>query len=185
MSLQEASSCTYRMNDDSLFIVDKMIDYFYNGDYDVAVTSVIEEQTISALRIHARMFALADKYAVDVLLSLSAAKYSDRLIDSEILEFLGSIPDVYTLTPSLARGLRDQAIKHARINLPQYLGNTSIRQAYEGIASTTPEFIKELLDSYMKTPTIGKCWDCGRYQALQVMQSCCLQCGQETNLPAC
>lgn len=162
------------MSEDSLFAVNKMIDYFYSGDYDVAATSEIQEQNISALRIHARMFALADKYAVDALLSLSAAKYSDRLRDSEILEFLGSIPDVYTLTPSLVRELRDEAIKYTRINLPQYLGNTSVRQSYKGIAITTPEFVKKLLDSYIETPMIGKCWNCGCYQALQAVQSCCL-----------
>ncbi|KNB16874.1 hypothetical protein FOXG_14898 [Fusarium oxysporum f. sp. lycopersici 4287] len=76
----------------------------------------------------------SNKYAVDILLSLSAAKYLDGLRNSEIVEFLGSIPAVYELTPSYVRNLRDEAIKHARINLPQGLGNPSVRQIYEGIA---------------------------------------------------
>ncbi|KAJ9412314.1 hypothetical protein FOXG_15094 [Fusarium oxysporum f. sp. lycopersici 4287] len=182
---QESSSRTYEMSEDSLFIVNKMIEYFNNGDYDVSAAPEIEEQNISALQFHARMFSLADKYAVDSLISLSAAKYLDRLRDSEIVEFLGSIPAAYELTPSYVRDLRDEAIKYARINLPQGLGSKPVRQIYEGIAGTTPEFIKELLDSYMETPMIGKCWDCGRYQALQGVQSRCLQCGHDTTPPAC
>jgi hypothetical protein len=182
---KESSSRTYEMSEDSLFIVNKMIEYFNNGDYDVSAAPEIEEQNISALQFHARMFSLADKYAVDSLISLSAAKYLDRLRDSEIVEFLGSIPAVYELTPSYVRDLRDEAIKYARINLPQGLGSKPVRQIYEGIAGTTPEFIKELLDSYMETPMIGKCWDCGSYQALQGVQSRCLQCGHDTTPPAC
>jgi len=179
-SLQEASSNTYEMNENPLFAVSKMADYFNNGDYNLAAIPVVEEQDLSFLRIHARVFALADKYVVDVLQSLSVAKFSDRLRDSEIFEFLESIPGVYTLTPGVVRGLRDEAIKHARINLPQYLGNASVRQAYEDIASMTPEFIKELLESYMETPMIGKCWNCGRCQALQAVQSRCLRCDEHT-----
>ncbi|KAH7202890.1 uncharacterized protein BKA55DRAFT_587578 [Fusarium redolens] len=161
------SKRTYEMSEDSLFIVNKMIDYVNNGDYDVSAVPKIEEQNISALQFHARMFPLADKYAVDILISLSAAKYLDRLRNSEIVEFLGSIP------------------AYARINLLQGLGNTPARQIYEGIVGTTPEFIKELLDSYMETPMIGKCWDCGSYRALQGVQSRCLQCGHDTTPTTC
>lgn len=185
ISFKESSLRTYEMSEDSPFIVNKMIDYFNNGDYDVSAVPEIEEQNISALQFHARMFSLADKYAVDILMLLSAAKYLDRLRNSEIVEFLGSIPAVYELTPSYVRDLRNEAIKYARINLPQGLGSTAVRQIYEGIAGTTPEFIKELLDSYMETPMIGKCWDCGSYQALQGVQSRCLQCGHDTTPPAC
>ncbi|CAI6099692.1 unnamed protein product [Clonostachys chloroleuca] len=131
---QESSLRTYEMSEDSPFIVNKMIDYFNNGDYDVSAVPEIEEQNISALQFHARMFSLADKYAVDILMLLSAAKYLDRLRNSEIVEFLGSIPAVYELTPSYVRDLRNEAIKYARINLPQGLGSTAVRQIYEGIA---------------------------------------------------
>ncbi|OAQ58766.2 hypothetical protein VFPPC_16956 [Pochonia chlamydosporia 170] len=156
--------------------------YFHSGDYDVAVASELEED-ISALQIHARMVSLADRYAIDALVSLSATKYSDRLRKSDMLEFLGSIHDVYTLTPSHVRDLRVEAVRHARINLPQHLGNASVRRAYEDIASTTPEFIKELLDSYMETAMIGRCWNCGRCQALEAVQSRCLTCVQLAHLP--
>jgi hypothetical protein len=122
------------------------------------------------------MVSLADKYAIDTLLSLSVTEYSDRLRNSDMLELIGPIHDVFTLTPSNVREIRDTAIKHARISLPQCLGNDSVRRAYDDIASTTPEFRTELLDSYMDALMMGTCWNCGRCEALQSVQGRCLKC---------
>lgn len=176
------------MNEDSLIIVNKMIDYFYRGDYHAAEATQVDEQggvDVSALQLHARIFALADKYAVDSLMHLSAAKYSNRLKHSTILDFLQSIPDVYALTPAAVRALRNEAVQHARMNLARSLVDPSVKRAYEDVASITPDFVKELLDSYMDAPVIGKCWACGPCQALEAVQSRCLQCGEQTDLPCC
>lgn len=75
ISARRPAQGTYEMREDSLFTVNMMIDYFHSGDYGVAVASELEED-ISALQIHARMVSLADRYAIDALVSLSATKYS-------------------------------------------------------------------------------------------------------------
>lgn len=94
------------MNDDSLTMVKRMIDFFYVMDYDEEVVTPegAECGLLSGLQVHARMFALADKYNIHELRALSAAKYSSKFKEaSSPLEFLDSVPDVYTLT---ARSVR-------------------------------------------------------------------------------
>jgi len=176
----------YKMNEDSLSTVDKMIDYFYTGNYDVEPTAQIgQARNLSVLQTHARVFALADKYHVDALLLLSVAHYSNRLQDADIIEFLDSVPDVYQLTPDSIRQLRDKAVKYARFNLAKHIVYASVKRAYDNVANTTPDFIKDLLDLYMEAPLVGKCWNCGPCQALETVQSRCLQCGKDTSLPTC
>src|SRR5215471_21857362 len=74
------------------------------------------------------MFALAEKYDIEGLRVLSLEKFSSRLENSSTaLEFLESVPDVYTLTAPSVRSLRDEVTLFATIDLQKYLQDQSNR----------------------------------------------------------
>ncbi|KAL8364645.1 hypothetical protein RB595_003769 [Gaeumannomyces hyphopodioides] len=155
---------------------------------------------LAASCIHARMFALADMYQVDHLQSLAATKYGKALEKrSNIQDLLDSIPDVYQLTPCSVRALRNKAVTALRVELGrtkrlrQYTaadpttsgdnsggGVDSFMAAYDEVATETPEFLKDLLSSYIRTPLLGWCSNCDRKQPqpTEPLQMKCLTCGK-------
>lgn len=165
---------------DPLLGVEKMIEYFYTMDYDtsIACEGDVEIPEITTLQLHAMMFALGDKYDVEGLRSLSAGYYAKALELSTPLEFLRSTVTVYTGTAQSTRTLRDQALKYAREKLPKAWKVTANRQVYESVAADAPDFIKELLDSYLSVPLIGKCSTCGPHQPMCPLQARCKSCGR-------
>jgi hypothetical protein len=172
------------MNGDSLPMVKKMVGYLYTADYSEEFTDSEGEciPTISSLQVHARMFALADKYDIQGLRVLSTTKYSCRLKRfSTSIEFLESVPDVYSLTATPVRSLRDEASHFARLNLRRFLRDQSFRQVYEEVAIEVPEFLIDVLDLYINTPAIGRCYNCGPNQAMEVLEARCLRCQRGTN----
>ncbi|KAL4863269.1 hypothetical protein BDV12DRAFT_206664 [Aspergillus spectabilis] len=98
---------------------------------------------MSALQLHARVFALADKYDVK---------------DFNVVEFLESIPDVYHLTAPQDQTLRDSI--------------------YDEITREVPTFTKDLLDSYIASPILADCHNCGPTMAMQALQVRCRKCSR-------
>jgi hypothetical protein len=170
------------MEGDSLPMVQKLIDYFYTADYDEIVNEPGTDEVISGLQVHARMFALADKYDIEGLLVLSSEKFSNRFRSSPNgLELLESVPDVYALTPPSVKILRNKVTLCARINLKTSLRDQSVREVYERIATEHPDFVKDVLDLYIRAPLFGNCLTCGNYNAVQTLQARCLTCKWNTH----
>lgn len=98
------------MVDESKIIVEKMLDFLYTGDYPVFTPSPENKQLLStsALQIQARLFALADKYAVSELCDTDADRYMNRP------------PDVYFSTGDPNRKLSENVLRFSRDNL-EYL----------------------------------------------------------------
>ena len=57
------------MSDDSKYIVEEMLDFVYTGDYMECFGQPTNDQppSISALQLHVRLFALADRYAISAI----------------------------------------------------------------------------------------------------------------------
>lgn len=106
-------------------MVRRMVEFFYTGDYegcdrpDQALgeekpegnDGSSEEDGLTPLCLHARMFALADMYQVDRLQSLTVSRYGKEVDrGAKMRDLLNSITDVYQLTPSSVRALRDKAV---------------------------------------------------------------------------
>lgn len=192
-------------------MVRRMVDFFYTGDYKVCSESAEEiskekpecsdEEGLTALCTHARMFALADMYDVDRLQSLAATKYSKELEKNPNIEdLLDSVSDVYRLTPTSVRTLRDKAIVAVRVQLgrtrrlrqPNFFADPepsrdesggatdTLMAAWDEIATEFPEFLKDLLGSYIRTPLLGQCRNCGpeQLQPAEALQMKCLTCGK-------
>ncbi|RYP85012.1 hypothetical protein DL769_001055 [Monosporascus sp. CRB-8-3] len=200
----------YEIAEQSPEMVRRMVEYFYTGDYKDCSESTrdpsegdpecSDEEGLTALCIHARMFALAEMYQVDHLQSLAVAKYGKALEKKgNIQELLDSIPDIYELTPCSVRALRDKAVMALRMELAR---TTRLRQsafanfgasgdqsggaadsliaAYDEVATESPKFLKDLLTSYIRTPSLGYCYNCGpnQPQPTEPLQMKCLTCGK-------
>ncbi|AEO59864.1 hypothetical protein MYCTH_2020741, partial [Thermothelomyces thermophilus ATCC 42464] len=111
------SQSKYEIAEQSPAMVRRMVEYFYTGNYkdcgeptqdpSKETPECSDEEGLTALCIHARVFALAEMYQVDGLQSLAVTKYGKALARStNIQDLLDSIPDVYQLTPCTVRALR-------------------------------------------------------------------------------
>jgi speckle-type POZ protein len=163
-------------------MVRRMVDFFYTGDYtEEPEEEDTGEDEIPVLSVHAAMFALADKYNIEGLTVLSAKKYSENLTKNpDIFNFLLSIPEVYNSTPTSSRGLRDRALAFAREKLPEALTSSDAKEGFDEVTAETPEFINELLYSFIHSPLMGYCIHCGSDKPVPVepLQCRCKQCGK-------
>jgi hypothetical protein len=103
-----------------------MVEYFYTGDYedtleprqdpgDEELRYKDNDESPTALCLHASMFALADMYQVDGLKSLAVTKYSSTVAEgANIHDILGSIQAVYGLTPSSVQTLSSRGREASR-----------------------------------------------------------------------
>jgi hypothetical protein len=174
------------MMDESIPVVRKMLDYLYTGDYseliDDSPTDVLSEVPlfpISALQLHAQLFALGDKYCIPELCDAAAEKYSNRTADHfDPFEYLDSIPNVF-FSPSSHNGeLKELAVRLSRDNLGFHLRDISIRTKYDLVAAQAPDFVKEVLDTYFNAPLFGDCQNCGRRRPMSALQARCRKCGR-------
>ena len=160
----------------------KMVKFFYSMSYDDEIPEVTEGETashISLLQLHARMFALGDRYDIPGLRDVAVKKYSSRCAVSwEPLEFIESLYDVYERTPPSLRHLRNAACILMRKYLPKMLDDEAVATAYEDIIIDVPEFTRDMLGIYVTAPLYGDCSRCGSNQAFEALQVRCNGCGK-------
>lgn len=169
------------MPEDPLPVVQGMVDYLYTGSYDDKRSAASDEiiESTSAAKYNARMFALADKYQIDDLQTLSVRKYSNAIGERCVLNtFFESVPDVYLTTPDTARALRDAALSFARCHLGTSLQIPDIQMAFDKVSMDVPDFARELLNSFLKAPVRGSCSTCGPHQPMEILQCRCKTCGK-------
>jgi hypothetical protein len=158
-----------------------MVEFFYTSDYtEESEEKDTDTDTTPVLLIHAAMFTLADKYDIEELKVESAKKYSEYLgKNSNVSDFLLSIPEVYNSTPSSARGLRDRALAFAREKLPEFLSLSDAKEELDEVTADAPEFIKELLYYFIDHPLLGRCPHCVSVWVPVVPLDCrCRRCGK-------
>lgn len=81
-----------------------LLRYFYAHDYQ------IDDNGAPPLAVHARVYAIADKYGVSLLKDLAKEKFASALKNtkvSDIPSFITAIEIIYTSTLGSDRGLRD------------------------------------------------------------------------------
>ncbi len=160
----------------------KMVDFFYSMSYDDEIPEETEQEAenrFSLLQLHARMFALGDRYDIPGLRDVAVKKYSSRGVASwEPLEFLESIHEVYRRTPASIRQLRNAAGILVRNNMRKILDDEVIAIIYDKVLDEVPEFTKDMLRIYVKAPLYGDCITCGSNQAFEALQVRCKRCGK-------
>ena len=131
------------------------------------------------------MFALADKYDIPRLSALAHAKYQLRLQNSwDPAEFLQSVPDVYEMTPTSIRLLRDEVAKCARVKLEKALKSADMEPIYEDVVENVPGFTRDVLRLHIRAPLQGDCVSCGPEQPMRALQARCARCGRGRELSA-
>lgn len=159
-----------------------MVKFFYSLNYDDNIPEATEQETplhISSLQLHARMFALGDRFDILGLRDVAVKKYSSRCaIPLESLELIESIYDVYERTPASVRQPRNAACILLRKNLLKMLDNEAFATVYEKVLIEVPEFTRDMLKLYVEEPLNGDCSTCGSNQAFEALQVRCKRCGK-------
>lgn len=162
------------LNDVPFLLLDKLVQFLYNMDYEDVLPADTDD---SLLKLHAKMFALADRFDIPDLLLVAASKYSVRCLTSwEPIEFLASIRDVYKGTPPSLSSLRRAAYTAIRKNLPAMLDDETVLKRYDQTVTENPDFAQDLLRSYVTDPIFMRCYTCSSHQRMEILQVRCKQC---------
>ncbi|KAJ6024050.1 hypothetical protein N7540_004847, partial [Penicillium herquei] len=133
--LKETFTGVYEFEEESHIIVMMMIDYLYTRSYDTQeyYSRGQLSPVLTELQLHARVFALADKYLVPGLRSMSVRKFKKRLgcvkgpsilFNSMVLELLESLPDVFNKTPEMVTDLKRICLDYANVNFAHVVRET-------------------------------------------------------------
>lgn len=141
----------------------KMVDFLYSMSYDDELETEEEAKDVFSLfQLHARMFALGDRYDIPTLRDIAVKKYMSRgMVSWQPCEFLESIYDVYGRTPPSIRQLRNAATHLMRNNMQKVLKDAMVAIVYDKVVDDVPEFTKDMLGIYVKEPLYGGCITCG------------------------
>jgi hypothetical protein len=63
-----------------------------------------------------------------------------------------------------------------RRNLPTMLNEEAIAEHYERTITENPDFVKDLLRSYVNSPVFRHCYTCGSHQTMETLQVRCKHC---------
>lgn len=150
-----------------------MVDFLYTGDYSEVFDDRPKDSPkrrskkrllqITAPRLHTKMFFLGDKYGIQELCDLAVQKYSNTTqAKFDAIEYLDSIPDVFSSPSKTSNALRQGAIHAFKENLGGHLQNESVREKYESIITEVPEFTIGLLDALWEPapPPVYNCHTC-------------------------
>ncbi|PGG98953.1 hypothetical protein AJ79_08728 [Helicocarpus griseus UAMH5409] len=167
------------MNEDSLPLVKRMVDFLYRAEYKGTPAP-----SMSELQLHAKMFALADKYKIEGLRKLAIMKCLRRLHTlhdsngSPAIEILESIGDIYQLS-ALKCSVRVLVEQDIRANIKKYLEDPVARKVYERVLMEVPEFIRDVLDLYLNQPFVKRCSSCCADKPMEVLKAKCRKCDRK------
>ncbi|KAF5974817.1 hypothetical protein FCOIX_8008 [Fusarium coicis] len=120
-----------------------LIDFLYTGAYPIPEDSNLDD--------HIYMFAMSDMYKIEPLAEYAAWKFRCELSDLLMLEeVLPLVPLVYNSTPDHRQELREALVKFLRSSGPGIKEGMKTRGWYDEVAAECPEFIKDLLFSYLE-----------------------------------
>ncbi|KAG9249474.1 uncharacterized protein F5Z01DRAFT_495970 [Emericellopsis atlantica] len=172
----EKTSKEYDLADFPLSVVNQMVEYMYKGTYEEDLSG-----GHSSLSFHAAMYAMAEKYMIQGLKAQTIRHYDNTLRhETDIVTILESVSYVYSSTPGDARGLRDLVISFVRSRLLQSYSSSRVYGAFQRALDNEPSFMRDLLDSFMRSPSIGSCSSCkqGWFVNTEILQSRCKSCGR-------
>jgi hypothetical protein len=157
----------------------KMMEFFYETDYDEDLQDTTD---ITILQLLVQMFLLADQYDIPGLLSIAEEKFRARCVSlGNALESLHVMRDLYAVTPPSIVRLRKIACMVLRGYLPEVLNDAVAAECYERTPLGSPEFMKDLLQSYIYGSLIGYCDMCRLNQSMECLQTRCRKCDRGHN----
>ena len=146
ITLQEASTNTINLSEDTLNLVARLIDCLYLGTYNDFKVEEDIQYWKSAHQLHAEMFSLGDKYDCAVLKESALAKFKEHTNSNnvqDLLGFIASIPIVYSSTSDSERGLRDVVVDEIK-GAPNLFLAEGVKAKFQKVVSEVPEFSWDL-----------------------------------------
>ncbi|KAL7821849.1 hypothetical protein V8C26DRAFT_391131 [Trichoderma gracile] len=151
-SFKEASG-RYEMKDCAFASVRRMVQFFYNGDYNAKSSD--KDEATEEMFVHVAMFRLADKYLIDGLRTLSQTKF--RAGPQEA----GQAQRDAAVRPARVRPRLRSVHREAprcRGRGPSGCGSLAlpfdrhVKGILDGLMSEVPEFARDLAMSYIEQP---------------------------------
>ncbi|KAF5718240.1 hypothetical protein FMUND_5336 [Fusarium mundagurra] len=140
---QESSTNEFDLSEFSVDHVKWLIDFLYMGTYQTPKDSNLDD--------HIYMFAIGDMYRIEPLAQHAAEKFHCGLTHILMLEeVLPLIPLVYNSTPEHRQELRQEVVMFLRSPGPGIKEEMESRGWYDDMAEECPDFIKDLLFSYLE-----------------------------------
>ena len=127
-----------------------MIHCLYHGSYADFDVNVDGEDLKSAHQLHAIMYALGDKYDINLL--SRRAEWSFGALATELRQglrgLIESIPIVYSSTPDSNRTLRDMTVSKVKAN-PSDLLHEEMKAYFQKALIEVPDFNWDLQQSWI------------------------------------
>jgi len=151
-----------------------MIEFLYTSRY-----TLDEKPNLDDLKVHAELYAIADKYEITHLASEAKLRYC-KVIQTlwDPGAFLNSIHSIYDLTSDTNRGLRDIVVACVRRRRRELSHGDEIPALFRNVCHDVPAFSADMIGSFMQSPLLGRCHDCGPDQLVEALQLRCLHCGK-------
>ncbi|KAF5630282.1 hypothetical protein F52700_7304 [Fusarium sp. NRRL 52700] len=139
----ESSTNEFDLSEFSVDHVKLLIDFLYLGTYQTPKDSNLDD--------HIYMFAIGETYSIEPLAQYAAEQFHCGLSHIQMLEeVLPLIPLVYNSTPEHREELREELVRFMRAPGPGIKEAMETREWYDDMAEECPDFIKDLLFSYLE-----------------------------------
>lgn len=176
---KESTTSSIELPEDEPMVVAKMIEFLYTASYRNTDTSNTTTEELYELGLHAKLYAIADKYGIDGLAVESKSIFLAATQTSwNGQEFLRSIPSIYNLTPESNRGLRDIAVSCTRLHSKELSTEVELQELWKDVSLQAPLYSIDVVDSFLKAPLLGHCHSCGPDQVVDALQLRCRRCGK-------
>ncbi|KAJ5107985.1 hypothetical protein N7456_004660 [Penicillium angulare] len=166
------------MWDESAFVVEKMLDYLYTGDYSEAPSDKLQKKlgnsTIYGFQLHAQLFTIGDKYCIPLLCEIATTKYFDKAQNPfNSSDYFESIPDIFFSPLNHNNTLKMLAARIMKDTVGSHLNNPLVRSKYDDVAAQSPGFVKEVLDICLTSHILTwTCDNCDHFDTGKIRMDC-------------
>ncbi|KAG5985194.1 hypothetical protein E4U55_000439 [Claviceps digitariae] len=180
----EAASGVFEFKETSAVYVGRILDYMYTGDYQLpqAVSDGSGQDKIdSPIEFHARMMGLADMYMVPGLAIIAKSDFKEAVAKEEKdCTFLDCIPTIYDIKIACHDEVREIIIDSTRQRITPRPLAQDVNERLDDLMAKLPEFTRDLLKSYIRSPVLDSCSSCGGDKKVTMVptQCRCQECGQ-------
>lgn len=132
-----------RLDDDDPRLVEAMISYMYNLEYEICENKLEEDNKASAVLFDVQMYQMADKYDIPSLKNVckEGFRYSASK-DWNLRLFSLGITEVYSTTPRGDRALRDIVVEISAAHEYDLSKRVDFLEAIEATPAFAVDFVK-------------------------------------------
>ncbi|KAF2085251.1 hypothetical protein K490DRAFT_67899 [Saccharata proteae CBS 121410] len=178
---KEAVEGLIKLVDDDPCVVDAMLHFLYNNDYN---GSGNQDGRVSPLLFNTLVYSIADKYDIRSLKQTSLEKFRKAVaVAWELDDFPHAVAEVYSTTPASDRGLRDIVVHFSHRNVDHLMKKQPFVKMVEDTAGFAGDLVKKVLESeasirHYRCPSCEDIWSTSTTFSEGFTYSCML-CGKD------